>query len=99
MKSTNETDNGNGKRRPNWGINFGNVLTMGVIIVSVSLSYGQMNARLCELAKKVDSAVAKEEAHEKDTRVHFMVGSPALAQLTRVENLVVEINTKLDAMK
>jgi hypothetical protein len=94
-------ETGNGKHRvlvkPE--ITIGNLLAIGAIIVGFAIGWGNMNSRLSALEIELKADEALQVAHVADTRVHYMIASPAEMRLEDIQKTVTALQVQSDDSK
>jgi hypothetical protein len=99
--------NGNGKRRVavKAEITLGNILAMAVVVIGIGINWGAINARVSAIAKEValietsvKACESKEAGHEADTRVHYMISSPAEERLGAISADMAVVKAQLEEL-
>lgn len=109
MAENNNTNgnNGNGKRKVGfrYEISLGNILAVVAILVGFSVKWGMISQRFEEVDKQlisVEQTIARFETelarHESDTRVHYMISSPAEERLTAMTLELAKLNAEISEL-
>lgn len=100
----NESNGGNGKRKIaiKAEISVGNIMTIAAVVIGIGINWGALSARVNSITKEiaimetsVRAAETKEAEHEANTRVHYMIASPAEERLGTISSDMAVVKAQL----